>query len=620
LISKFARLSLTTRLLFISALGLILLGVAVLMVAKTIIEVEMTEQLSNQVATAKNVLETSLKERGTATIENGQMKFGIWAANGDSTIVDSLKANTGAEATIFQMIDGKLIRITTTIKAANGERAVGTELQGPAWAAFQRGENYQGLNPILGRNHITRYDLIKDSTGKPLGYLFTGLLASELEENVNKIMVQIGGCVAGVAFLVIFIMFLILRPVQRSIAQVRNSLLLIAKEDLPSLAAISEAVAQGDLTQTIELEHRHIANTSKDEMGDLARAFNDIADHVSQVGMSLEKMVCNLRETCNDVIDNAALVSETAASMTGVSGQSEHAVDQIVQTIQQVARGDAEHTQALLEYSSVINQMSQLIEQVARYSEAVAAASAQATESARSGAETVQKSVIALQAIKAAIEPAADRIQSLGVRSSEIGNIIVVIDDNAEQTNLLALNAAIEAARAGEHGKGFAVVADEIRKLAENAAHQSKDIAGNLKEIKQTIDLVVQTSSDAGQAFGNIETLVHRVENLVQEIQQAMQEQNTGNQQVLESLKNMQNITMEVKDGSREMKEGSNQILEEMKNLKDSSHLLVDQLEIISRNTEKIISVSQETEIISEKNIEASYKLSSIVGQFKCEG
>jgi len=209
--------------------------------------------------------------------------------------------------------------------------------------------------------------------------------------------------------------------------------------------------------------------------------------------------------------------------------------------------------------------------------------------------------------------------QSAQTHSDHLVEANTIIQSIASQTNLLAMNAAIEAAHAGDAGRGFTVVAEEIRKLAEDSSQQSKDIAGNLKEIKQTIDMVVQTSSDAGNAFGNIEQLVHRVENLVQEIQQAMQEQNTGNQQVLESLKNMQNITMEVKDGSREMKEGAGQILHEMKNLKDSSHELVDQLELISKHTESIIDLSHETNTISYKNVNASQNLSGIVGQFKTE-
>jgi len=368
----------------------------------------------------------------------------------------------------------------------------------------------------------------------------------------------------------------------------------------------------GDLTQKLPV-------IGKDEIGQLSFHFNefiaslnntmvqakDAASTVLQLGEQLKKNADGMNAATKDIKISLDDMNRKIEGQTDSISGTSSAVEQIVRNIESLALLVETQAANVTESSASIEEMVGNIRSVSNNLSRASEQFSELVEAARIGREK--------------LDSVSQSAQSAQTHSDHLVEANSIIQSIASQTNLLAMNAAIEAAHAGDAGRGFTVVAEEIRKLAENAAHQSKDIAGNLKEIKQTIDLVVQTSSDAGEAFGNIESLVHLVENLVLEIQQAMQEQNTGNQQVLESLKNMQNITMEVKDGSREMKEGSNQILEEMKNLKDSSHQLVDQLEVISQNTEKIIVVAQETEIISEKNIEASQKLSAIVGQFKCE-
>jgi methyl-accepting chemotaxis protein len=368
----------------------------------------------------------------------------------------------------------------------------------------------------------------------------------------------------------------------------------------------------GDLTQKLPV-------IGKDEIGQLSFYFNEFiaslnktmlqakeaASTVLQLGEQLKRNADSMNVATKDIKMSLDDMNKKIDGQTNSINGTSSAVEQIVRNIESLALLVETQAANVTESSASIEEMVGNIRSVSNNLSRASEQFNELVEAARIGREK--------------LDSVSQSAQSAQTHSDHLVEANSIIQSIASQTNLLAMNAAIEAAHAGDAGRGFTVVAEEIRKLAENAAQQSKDIAGNLKEIKQTIDLVVQTSSDAGEAFGNIESLVHRVENLVQEIQQAMQEQNTGNQQVLESLKNMQNITMEVKDGSREMKEGSNQILEEMKNLKDSSHMLIDQLETISRNTENIITVSQETETISEKNIEASRKLSAIVGQFKCE-
>ncbi len=305
---------------------------------------------------------------------------------------------------------------------------------------------------------------------------------------------------------------------------------------LATTVAALERVAAGDLTA-------HLGMTRTDEIGKLARATDQVVD-------SMRQMV---------------------GEMLGVSNEVSSAATQIASSSEEMARGLTAQTQQVMQVAAAIEQMSASVIEVARQATQVTAQANGAGSTAEQGGRVVSQTIDDIRTINEAVSECSTSVGDLSKQSEQIGAIIEVIKDIADQTNLLALNAAIEAARAGEHGRGFAVVADEVRKLAERTTKATDEVGGTIRTIQtQTQDAMsrmsagsesvkrgVERASEAGASLSQIVSASREVATMIQSIASATEQQKAASEQISSSVEQISQVTQQTSAGASQAAEAS---------------------------------------------------------------
>jgi len=507
-------------------------------------------------------------------------------------IVDNASAVMDIVATIFIKDKDDYRRITTSIKDASGKRAVDTFLgaKSAAYPYVQSGKEYIGNAVILGKNYLAAYyPLFQPNTSEVIGILFIGIEMSSIEDMIRqeiaahmKIIILIVAGILLVSILLISLssQFIVVKPIVKV---------------ADTLKDISEG--EGDLTRIIKVN-------SNDEVGDLALYFNKTLGKIKSLVLLIKKQSGLLSDIGNDLSGN---MTETAAAIKEITSNIQGVKDRVINQSASVTETKATMEQVVAN----INRLNSHIEKMAANVGSV-------TSTLLNNAANVKTLLEASEMGKTGLQEVVTDIQEIARESEGLLEINFLMQSIASQTNLLSMNAAIEAAHVGEAGKGFAVVASEIRKLAESSSVQSKTIGAVLRKIKESIDKITKSTETVSTRFEAIDSGVKTVANQEESILNAMEKQGEVSEQSSGSI-SLTEISRQVKAGSEEMLEGSQEVIRESQNLEKVTQEITDGVNGMAIGAEQINVAVYNVNDKAAENREAIDSLIVEVSRFKVE-
>jgi len=377
-----------------------------------------------------------------------------------------------------------------------------------------------------------------------------------------------------------------------------------------TLRDISEG--EGDLT-------RHIDNNSKDEIGDLAHYFNKTLEKIKNLVLIIKKEAAGLQEIGNDLASN---MTETAAAVNQITANIQSIKGRVINQSASVTETNATMEQVIANINKLnghVDNQSRNVAQASSAIEEMVASISSVTQTLVKNTENVTTLKEASEVGHNGLQEVATDIQEIARESEGLLEINSVMENIASQTNLLSMNAAIEAAHAGEAGKGFAVVADEIRKLAESSSAQSKTIGTVLKKIAESIKKITASTDNVLKRFEAIDTSVKTVADQEENIRNAMEEQGEGSRQVLQSATSLNELTQMVKSGSEEMLEGSKEVMNESRNLEKMTQEITSGVNEMASGAEQVNVAVHNVNDISARNRQSIAALINEVSRFKVE-
>jgi len=466
--------------------------------------------------------ELALQKGKEFKLAEGKLLIGDHQINDNFELPDKVKQICGGTATIF-MGD---TRVSTNVVKPDGSRAVGTKLQGPALeAVIKQGNKYRGEAEILGTPYFTAYDPIKNAQGETIGVLYVGVKKSDYFSSFYHLVWIIAGTALACVLVACACSAWAVRSSLTSLEQVDN---------------LMEQIALGNLSIRLD------AGVGKNE--------------VERVAASANTMLDNMGRAMRGVLDAAGRI--TASSQ------------QLDRSAKEIAGGAEAAAGQTITIATASEEMSATSSDIAQNCMMAVEGAQSASEAAVAGSSVVSSTIAGMEQIAQRVRSSASTVASLGERSEQIGTIVATIEDIADQTNLLALNAAIEAARAGEQGRGFAVVADEVRALAERTTKATREIGEMIKAIQnetrsavqqmeQGVKEVEQGTEDASRSGEALQEILSRINDVTMQINQiatAAEEQTATTSEITNNIHQMTGITQDTAHGAHETATAANNL------------------------------------------------------------
>ncbi len=561
-----------------------------------------------------------------------EMKIGKRSLFGKYEIVDDLQRQVGSKVTIFQLVDDKLLRISTNIQKNDGNRAIGTYIpsESPVYQTIVSGNTFRGRAFVVDDWYVTAYTPLRDSNQKIIGALFVGelMLGPELTRFVNEVKVGEEGYaflykktgemlvhptldgssnffdmvpafkdhedglvrytwngekkVTAIKYFSDFELFIAIGVTYNDLLRGLSEKMVRSSLMAGGVTLFFAIIAILLLTRSINMPLRQLAEKAeKVGGGDYRVTFQPGADDaIGKLTEAMQNMVAKTRSMLEDISMSSQSMSAASTELAAISGQMLENADGTT-TLTTEATGHArEVTENMASIGSSMEESTQNLNIIAAASEEMGVTIKNIAENSSKASEITEKAV-------QTAEKSHEGVQGLGKAAQSIGVVTESITEISEQTNLLALNATIEAARAGEAGKGFAVVANEIKELA-------KETALATEKIKTAVGDIQQQTGETVNDIQSISTIIGEIDEIVGSIVVAVEEQSVTTDEIVSNVSRVSQGVSEINDNVAESSRMTEKVTEQISTVQEGS------LEVTT-NSQHVRDSADELSQLSEK-------------------